>query len=136
MTRESTHHIRWTKHFRVPNIFAGWGGPHLLRDRNGNTAFCGGPGVCKFCVDGVPATGDHQRIDTEEDLTIRGSAKLPQHGLNPVEVYELRSGMVIHENWSLLMNSKSKYPNNVEMFQELQRQDIKALKKKKKKKKR
>ena len=65
--------------------YAGWGGPHLLRDRKGNTAFCGGPGVCKFCIDGVPPTGDHQRIDTEEDLTIRCSFTLPPFGENLVE---------------------------------------------------
>lgn len=25
-------------------------GRHILRDRHGNSALCGGPGVCKFCV--------------------------------------------------------------------------------------
>lgn len=41
-------------------------GPHLLKDRKGNTAWCGGPSLCKFCDDGVPPTGDHQAKQVEE----------------------------------------------------------------------
>jgi hypothetical protein len=49
--------------------FPGGQGPHLLRDKQGNTAYCGGFQYCRFCKEGVPPTGDHQRIDTDEDLS-------------------------------------------------------------------
>ena len=42
-----------------PIHIAGGKGPHLLRDRKGNTAYCGGPGLCEFCDEGVPPSGDH-----------------------------------------------------------------------------
>jgi len=42
-----------------PIHIAGGKGPHLLRDRKGNTAYCGGPGLCEFCEDGFPPSGDH-----------------------------------------------------------------------------
>jgi hypothetical protein len=38
---------------------AGGKGPHLLRDRKGNTAYCGGPSLCEFCDEGVPPSADH-----------------------------------------------------------------------------
>lgn len=33
----------------APRHVEGGKGPHLLRDRKGNTAYCGGAGLCELC---------------------------------------------------------------------------------------
>jgi hypothetical protein len=50
--------VEGMKHGGTMHI-AGGKGPHLLRDRKGNTAYCGGPGLCEFCEEDVPPSGDH-----------------------------------------------------------------------------
>jgi hypothetical protein len=54
---------RWPwdgQHFASPNP-----GPHLLKDKHGNTAYCR-PDSCKFCAEGVPPSGDHQAVAVDE----------------------------------------------------------------------
>jgi hypothetical protein len=64
--------------------FAGGKGPHLLRDRKGNTAYCGGPGACEFCERGLPPSGDHHAEQVEEIPWIGGNRDLDPN--NPEDV--------------------------------------------------
>jgi hypothetical protein len=49
------------KHFPHKNP-----GPHLLKDRKGNTAWCDGPGGgCVFCDQNVPPTSDHEAKEVD-----------------------------------------------------------------------
>ena len=63
--RKIAEQVRVSCNSDSPTHYAGGEGPHLLRDRKGNTAYCGGPGQCEFCEKGVPEVGDHQAVDVE-----------------------------------------------------------------------
>ncbi len=63
--RKIAAQVREASESGSPRHYAGGTGPHLLRDRKGNTAYCGGPGQCEFCEKSVPESGDHQAVDVE-----------------------------------------------------------------------
>ncbi|MDE2105473.1 MAG: hypothetical protein KGL39_50060 [Patescibacteria group bacterium] len=63
---EEVRESGWYKSFPHHQHIAGGVGPHLLKDIRGNTAYCGGPKVCEFCIKGDPPTGDHQAINVDE----------------------------------------------------------------------
>ena len=71
--------VEGMKHGGIMHI-AGGKGPHLLRDRKGNTAYCGGPGLCEFCEEGVPPSGDHHAELVENIVLEHYSEPLPNIG--------------------------------------------------------
>jgi hypothetical protein len=83
--------VRRSAESETPQHYAGGSGPHLLRDRKGNTAYCGGPDQCEFCIKGVPPSGDHQAIqvgDIVMDFITEPVAVEPIEFSVPKEAFE------------------------------------------------